>query len=131
MKTLLLVAAPIVFSCVALSAYANSEIPMVSVCKLAASSSQYSGQRIELHAEVVAEPHGYHLVDKSCPNDSVGLVIPEQSSNDAKFADMMGKIMAHHARGQVAITGTFRLERINHQIGTLVVDDVLSVTTGE
>lgn len=130
-KVFIQVAASIGFSCVALGACANGETLMVSICKLAASASQHNGRQIELHAEVVAEPPGYHLVDSSCPNDSSGLMLPEHSANDAKVADMMGKIMSHHARGYVAITGTFRMERINHQIGTLVMDDVLSVTTSD
>jgi hypothetical protein len=113
----------------ALEACAQSGAHHVDVCKLVVNPSRYDEQRIELHTNVVAEPHGYHLVDSDCLNGSVGLVIPEKSANDAKFTSMMQRVMAHHARGQVVIVGVFRAAQANHQVGTLTIDDVISVKT--
>jgi hypothetical protein len=127
MKTSALIAVSAIFAAVALNACAKDDAPVVSVCMLAASPSQYHQRQIKLDADVVAEPHGYHLVDQACPDDSVSLVIPEYSSHDAKFTDMMRDIMTHHARGHAVLSGTFLAERIHHQVGTLTADDVLSV----
>jgi hypothetical protein len=112
-----------------LDAYAKNRPPAIDICKLVANPGQYDEQRIELHTNVVAEPHGYHLVGSDCLNGSVGLVVPERSANDAKFTSMMQRIMAHHARGQVVIVGVFHAGQANHQVGTLTIDDVISVTT--
>lgn len=131
MKTLMLVAALAALAGMAPSACAKDDVPPVSVCTLAAGPSQYHQKLVQLHADVVAEPHGYHLVDRACPNESVGLVVPEHSINDAKFDDMMGKIMAHHARGHVVLTGVFLEERTHHQAGTFTANDVLSVATSD
>jgi len=129
MTTSMRIATSILLVGSALGACAQSGIPVVEVCRLVMNPNQYHEQRIELHANVVAEPHGYHLVGSDCPTGTVGLVIPEQSANDAKFTAMMRQIMAHHARGRVVITGVFQTMQANHQVGVLIIDDVVSVAT--
>ena len=131
MTTSIRVATSILLVGSALGACAQSGIPTVEVCRLVMNPNRYNEQRIELHANVVAEPHGYHLVGSDCPTASVGLTVPEQSANDAKFTSMMQQIMAHHARGRVVITGVFQAVKTNHQVGVLTIDDVVSVKTAD
>ena len=73
---------------------------------------------------LTVEPSGWSVVP-------VGLTVPEQSANDAKFTSMMQQIMAHHARGRVVITGVFQAVKTNHQVGVLTIDDVVSVKTAD
>jgi len=131
MTTFIRIATSILLLVGALAACAQGGAPPVDVCKVVENPNQYDTQVIELRANVVAEPHGYHLVGNDCLHGSVGLVIPEKSANDAKFTRMMQQVMTHHARGQVVIIGFFRAAQSDHQVGTLTIDDVISVTTAD
>lgn len=113
------------------SACARNDMPSISICNLIDSPARYDRRRMELHAGVVAEPHGYHLVGSECVGGSVELVIPERSDNDAKFTQLMRQVMAHHAKGDLVITGTFHATRSGHPTGTFVIDDVLKVVTAD
>jgi hypothetical protein len=84
---------------------------------------------MELHAVVVAEPHGYHLAGSECVGGSVELVIPEHSDNNAKFTQLMRQVMAHHAQGEPVITGTFHATRSSHQTGTFVIEKAKGITS--
>lgn len=108
---------------------AADAIPVASTCDVLRSPTAYERTRIELHADVTAEAHGYHLWDERCPGSSIKLTLPDHSANDAKFASLMRQIMSHQARGYVEITGVFQRSQDPLESGRFEVDDVLRVRT--
>jgi hypothetical protein len=127
---LLLVASPI-------TSAASSSAPKarVGICSLLANPKQYQGMPIELEADVIAEPHGYHLVGNCGAVSSIALEMPSGTNKEGEFVGLSRKIMANHAQGHVVITGVFSQktdEQVFHtvgQIGQFIVDDVISVST--